>query len=412
VFSIFKGAQIEMLRSRITLFFILFFPSILIFILGTMLANLDDPDEPIKPFELAYVVDSSDPATVRTAETIIEQFEDVEQVNFSESVSLASVERRLEEGELGAVVVFTEPFGIEIHEGPSATQNRAVRSIFDGVARLYGTISVVMSEGAGGIDPYALAADSPADDAPAADSPAADASAVDASAVDASAVDSPAADTLARPGTAPSRVEEKTYGISRTMIDYYAVTMIVMMFFMGSATSGASTFYNQRKNGTLRRVLASSQSRVSIYLQMVLQSVPQNLAQVLVAMLVSVAFFDAHYAATWQLNTLLFVMLFVVGFAVSSLFLAIGIFIRVNPMLVLVPVMWVFLFISGTFSKEIFIPGVTTISPPYLIQTAAFDLTLFGNIGPSVIVLLVSLALTLVSTLLGCMLIRRKDAAS
>jgi ABC-2 type transport system permease protein len=372
MFSIFKGAQIELWRSKITLFFILFFPSILIFILGTMLTNLDNPDETIEPFELAYVIDSNDPVTVQTAEAIIEQFEDVEQVNFSESTSLASVEQRLEEGELGAVVVFTEPFGIEIHEGPRATQNRAVRSIFDGVARLYGTISAVMSEGAGTIDPNVLASFD----------------------------------------TAPSRVKENTYGISRTMIDYYAIAMIVMMFFMGSATSGASTFYNQRKNGTLRRVLASPQSRVSIYLQMVLQSIPQNLAQILVAMLISVVFFDAHYATTWQLNALLFVMLFVVGFAVSSLFLAIGIFVRVNPMIVFVPVMWVFLFISGTFSKEIFIPGITTISPPYLIQTAAFDLTLFGNIGPSVTVLLVSLALSLVSILFGCVLIRRKDVAS
>jgi ABC-2 type transport system permease protein len=379
MFSIFKGAQIELWRSKINLFFILLFPSLLIFILGTMLTNLDNPEWTIEPFELAYVIDSEDPVTVRTAETVIAQFEDVEQVNFSESASLASVQRRLEEGELGAVVVFTEPFGIEIHEGSSATrsgatQNRAVRSLFDGVARLYGTINVVMSEASGGVDPSALVTSS-----------------------------------LASLDVAPVRVEEKTYGISRTMIDYYAITMIIMMFLMGNTNSGASTFYSQRKDGTLRRILASPQSRVSVYLQMVLQSVPYNLLQILVAMSVSVIFFDAHYAATWQLNVLLFVMLLAVGLAVSSLFLAIGIFIRVNPMLVLVPVTWALLFVSGTFSKQIFIPGVTTVSPPYLVQTAAFDLTLFGNIGPSVVVLLVSLAVIAVSTLVGCILINRKE---
>jgi ABC-2 type transport system permease protein len=196
------------------------------------------------------------------------------------------------------------------------------------------------------------------------------------------------------------------------MIDYYAIAMIVMIFFMNSAIGGASMFYSQRKDGTLRRILASPQSRASIYLQMVLQAVPQNLLQVLAAMLISVTVFDAHYAATWQLNVLLFVMLLAVGCAVSSLFLVLGIFIRVNPMLVLMPVMWIVLFMSGTFSKQIFIPGFTTIMPPYLIQTAAFDLTLFGAVGPSVVVLLVSLALIAASTLFGCVLMSRRDVAA
>jgi ABC-type multidrug transport system permease subunit len=238
--------------------------------------------------------------------------------------------------------------------------------------------------------------------------PATNASAAPAPATNAASMTTPAADLTAL----QPRVEEKTYGISRTMIDYYAITMIVMMFFMGNAISSASAFYNQRKDGTLRRILASPQRKVSIYLQMVLQSVPQNLAQVLVAMLISVTVFGAHYAVSWQLNVLLFVMLFIAGFAASSLFLVLGIFIRVNPMLVFVPVMWVFLFVSGTFSKQIFIPGFTTVMPPYLIQTAAFDLTLFGNIGPSIIVVFVSIALIVASTLLGCALIRRKDVAT
>jgi ABC-2 type transport system permease protein len=397
VFSIFKGAQIELWRSKIGLFFILLFPSLLVFILGTMLANLDNPDWTIQPFELAYVIDSDDPATVRAAETVIEQFEDVEQVSFVEAASLGAVERQLKEGELGAVVVFTEPFGIEIHEGADVTQNRAVRSIFDGVARLYGTIGVVMSEGsaAAGTDPAALAAGTALGAGP-------------ANAAPTSSADL-ASSILANPGTAPSRVAEKTYGVSRTMIDYYAITMIVMIFLMGNAISSASSFYNQRKDGTLRRILASPQSRVSVYLQMVLQAVPQNLVQVLAAMLISVVFFGAHYAATWQLNVLLFAMLFVVGLAVSSLFLLLGIFIRVNPMLVLMPLTWVLLFVSGSFSKEIFIPGVTTVSPPYLVQTAAFDLTLFGNVGPSVAMSLVGLVLIAASTLAGCLLINRKE---
>jgi ABC-2 type transport system permease protein len=408
VFSIFKGAQIELLRSKITLFFILAFPALLIFILGTMLANLDNPDEEIVSFELAYLIDSDDPLTIQTAETIIEQFDDVEQVNFSESTDLSYAKQQLAEGVLGALVVFTEPFGIEIYEGFGVTQNRAVRSIFDGVARLYGTVGVVMSE------MPAAAPAAPGDTAAPPDTAAAPAppdTAASASGALTGTTFDPA-DYLNAPVASQPRVEEKTYGVSRTMIDYYAIAMIVMIFFMGSAVGGASTFYTMRKEGTLRRILASPQKRVSIYLQMVLQFVPQNLAQVLAAMLISTTFFGAHYALTWQLNLLLFVMLFFVGLAVSSLFLVLGIFIRVNPTLVLIPVIWVLLFASGTFSKEIFIPGFTTVMPAYLIQTAAFDLTLFGTVGPSVTVLLVSFGVIVASTLFGCALINRKDVAS
>jgi ABC-2 type transport system permease protein len=411
VFSIFIGSQKELLRSKITLFFILAFPSLLIFILGTMLANLDNPDEVVEPFELAYIINSDDPTTVQTAESIIEQFEDVEQVNFSKSTDLAFAKQRLEEDQLGAVVVFTEPFGIEIHEGYDDVRNRAVRSIFDSVARLYGVVGVVMSETSAG-DPASVAdAARVVDPAGVVDpAPAVDPASVADPAGAAAALVNPS-DFSALVAKQP-RVEEKIYGVSRTMIDYYAITMIVMMFFMGSAIGGASAFYLQRRDGTLRRILASPQSRVSIYLQMMLQSVPQNLIQVLSAMLLSVFLFDAHYALTWQLNLLLFVMLFFAGLAVSSFFLALGILIRFNPMLVLIPVMWVVLFVSGSFSKEIFIPGVTTVMPAYLIQTAAFDLTLFGGVHSSITVVMVSLAVIVVSTLFGCALISRRDVAS
>jgi ABC-2 type transport system permease protein len=379
MFSIFIGQQLELLRDKATLFFVLLFPSALVFVLGTMLVNLDNPDMEVEPFELAYVIDSDDPVTVGMAEAVIAQFDEVEQIEFTAYDNLASVEGQLARGELGAAVLFTEPFAIEIHEGQSATKNHAVRTIFEGVARLHG--SVTAASAAAAAQPTQLAA-----------------------------VSAPTADPV--PLNTPLRVEEKTYGVSRTMMDYYAVTMIVMMFFMGSATAGAMTFYSLRKDGTLQRLVASPQSRVSSYLQILLGQLPLNLATVAIVMLVSSTLFGAQYASSWQLNVLLLVMLAVAGFAFSALFLVLGMFIRVNPMVVLMPAMWIVLFLSGTYSKEIFVDGLTQLMPPYLIQTAAFDLTLFGNIGQAIMVLAVSFAVIVASTLVGAALFNRKDVTS
>jgi ABC-2 type transport system permease protein len=218
--------------------------------------------------------------------------------------------------------------------------------------------------------------------------------------------------TLVASAASPVRVEEKSYGVTRTMMDYYAITMIVMIFFFGSANAAASTFYQMRRDGTLRRLIASPVSKTSAYLQLLLSNVPLNILQVAVVMLVSTSLFGVHYAATWQLNVLLFVMLAVVGVAFSSLFLLFGMFIRVNPLIPIMPVMWALLFLSGTFSKEIFVPGLTEFMPPYLIQTAAFDLTLFGHTGRAAVALAVSSALIVLSTLVGSLVFNRKDVAS
>jgi ABC-2 type transport system permease protein len=417
MFGIFIGGQLDLLRDKATLFIVVLFPTILVFILGTLLGNLDNPDRTVEPFRLAYVMDSDDPATGAVAQAIIDRFDEVEQVEFIELDEVASAERQLAQGELGAVVVFTEPFGIEIHEGGDSAQNRVVRAIFEGVARLHASTTVAgaalreaaQTGDAQGTTPPATTAAPPAGAQAPAGEPG---TAAPATTTPPPSSFDPTAPTTTDTSAAPPRVEEATYGVTRTMMDYYAVTMIVMMFFMGSASAGAATFYQMRRDGTLRRVLASPLNRTSVYLQLLLSQFPMNIVQVGIVMVVSSGLFGAHYALTWQLNVLLFVALAVAGFAFSSLFLLLGMFLRVNPLVAIIPLMWVVLFLSGTFSKEIFVEGLTPLMPPWLIQNAAFDLTLFGRTGQMTVVLVVSLALIAASTLVGNLIFRRKEVAS
>jgi ABC-2 type transport system permease protein len=421
MFNVFRCEQLTLLRDKMSLSMILLWPTLLIFILGNMLGNLDNPDERIQPFEVAYVIDSTDEAAIRTAEVIIGQFGDVEQVNFTQSASLAAVEEPLAKGDLAAAVVFAEPFVIEIHEGIAQTPNRAVRAIFEGVARLHATVTVI-SDPAQYAEVGAPLADSAAATATAvapATSAAPEVAAFPVTPMPAAGVSTalPPPATSLEPAAldamlATPRVEDKTYGVSRVMIDYYAITMIVMMFFMGSASAAAATFHNWRKHGTLRRTVASPQNKTGLFLQFLASSLPMNCVQVGITMLASTLLLGAHFAATWQLNLLLFAMLSLAGFAFSAVFLVFGMFIRFNPMLVIVPLMWVVLFLSGTFAKVVYVPGITEFMPPYLIQSAAFDLTLFGTTASSFAVIAVSLALTVVAAVAGTVLFNKKAVTS
>jgi len=413
MFSIFIGAQKEVLRDKASMFFVAVFPVLLVFILGTMLASLDNPDSVIKPMTVAYYVDSDNPEVKWTAEAIIGEFDDIDQVNFVASSNPALAKAQLETGELTALVIFKEPLSLEIHEGLSGIQNKAVYSIFTSIARIYGCLASVMS--------FELLDGLPS---------LSDGSAIDLLLLEQTIQQGTKPGTT--PGTTPgivsgttglsvpdisaafdgSRVQEKNYGVTRTMIDYYAITMIVMMFFMGSFFSGAMTLYQSRKDGTLKRILVSPQSRSSIYLQYAVSMVPINLFQIAIIMAVSSLLFGAHYAATWQLNLLLFAMLFAVSLACSCTSMILGMFIKFNPIILLMPVMWPMLFLCGTFSKEIFIPGVSDYLPPTIIQQAAFDITLFGSTSRGISVLLVSVALVLISTVIGAALFSKKDVAS
>ena len=196
---------------------------------------------------------------------------------------------------------------------------------------------------------------------------------------------------------------------NRTMLDYYAVTMLVMTLFLGGSMGGSAFIYEGRKNGTLRRMMASPKNRASIYVQSVLGSLPQTVLQIGVIMSFSFLAFGARYADSFASNLLLVAMFLMVGMSVAALFTLIGIFIKTNPSYIIMPLMWTMMFVSGTYSKEIYIEGVTTRMPMWLVQNAAFDLTVFGRGEKSVQVICVSAAIFLIATAAGALLFRKKE---
>jgi ABC-2 type transport system permease protein len=172
------------------------------------------------------------------------------------------------EDKIAAAVIFREPLAIQIYTGSDGIKNRAIHSIMKAFSRQSGVM-------------YALSFNSPQ-----------------------------ALASLDDPQEAGEElVRQKDLGVNRSMLDYYAVTMTIMILFMGGMTV-ATTFQDERKDRTLARMMASPKSRGMIYIQKVLGCMPSLLLQVLVVMLASTLLLGAHYAVSFVHNLLLFAMFF------------------------------------------------------------------------------------------------------
>jgi len=368
MFTIIKRDLLSILRDKGTLFMIVFFPSIMVFLLGSLLSNLDNSDSVISTITIQYCVQTTDPFDVAAIDSFTGALDDNDSVQMVACEDTASARTEVDEKRASAAVVFTQPFGVEIFEGYDQTQNRAIASIFTGFVRETASLQTVARYAPNQLEEAIRALQS-------------------------------------------RLVEQEEFALTRSMLDYYAVTMAVMILFMSGAIGGAATLYEGRKDGTLARVVTSPRSTVNLYIQHVVSAIPYNLIQVVCVMVASVFLFGAHYAQTFMDNLLLFTTLTCVGMCVTAAMMILGLFIRVNPQVVIMSIMWVLMFISGTFSKEVYIENFTEYSPIWMIQNAAFDLTVFGRSEKCLQVLVISVALLAMFTFIGALLFRRKGVA-
>lgn len=180
--------------------------------------------------------------------------------------------------------------------------------------------------------------------------------------------------------TEDSYVKQHDFGRTRTMMDYYAVAMTVVIIFFGACISGASVYSDEYANHTIDRLNAAPISKTAVYFGKVLGLLPLVLVQVGTVMIVSTLFFGARFCGTAGENLLLFAM-----FVCSSLMmLAVGVllnlmFAKLQPWAVLMPIFWVMLFFSGAFHKDMYIEGISEYLPPRIMLEAAFDLTSFSR---------------------------------
>lgn len=380
MFNIILNEVRSFLRSGSNLFFTIFFPCACVFFLGTFLESVEVSDEAVGELNLAYCTDSGDVYSAAAFEEFISSLVN-EGVLSAEKVSadkisgftMAGSAMAYNAGADYSAAVELDGSDIVVYGGRDDIKNRTVKAIFDSYTR---TAAAYMSVAA--VNPAALA---------------------DVGISGSSRNDG---DIEGDENSAGSFVIHKDLGTNRSMMDYYAVTMAVMILFMGSCIRGAGVYEDEHTNFTISRLDASPVSRTAVFFGKIIGSLPMVLIQVLSVMFVSTLLFGAHYCNTVSGNLLLAAMFITASLAALSVGVFVNlIFPRIPAGLVIMPMLWLAMFFSGTFAMDIHVPGLTECMPMYIIQRAAFDLTVFGRTEKVLRVIAVSMAIFAVMLILG-----------
>lgn len=332
-------------RNSTTIFFSIFFPSIMTFFLGTLLENIMVSDAAVGELNLAYCVEEGGYSADAFEEFILSLEKD--SVINAEKISSAELVSSFEKYSAAVELNGSE---IRIYNGTNAIQNRTVKALMDGynqTAASYMSVAAVNPQALGGIE---LSED--------------------------------------------KLVAPHDFGRTRSMMDYYAVAMVVTVIFFGAIIGGAEAYNRERSSCTINRLNISPLSQTKIFFGKIIGLLPMVLVQVGTVMVVSTVFFGAHYCASPAENVLLFAMFFFSALAALTTGVLFNLlFTKINTWAVLMPTAWVLLFFSGAFNGEVCIPGVSDYLPPNIIMNAAFDLTVFSRTEKAVSVLLWSLGI-------------------
>lgn len=353
----------EFYRAGSQLFFCIFFPSLMVFLLGNLLDNMDISDYEIGEITLGYYSDDG-------SDLAEEYFKSLEKQGILTLKYFGSENEARAEINAGKLTACAEvkANNITLLTGNDGIKNRSLTAMTKGFLYMNQTYTACAAN-----------------------------------------IDDPLALTQLQPSEQEYTIP-KGLGIERSMIDYYAVAMVVMTIFMCSMIAGGECFVSEFRDNTICRLYISPISRAKLFFAKILGAFPMTIIQISVIMIVSIVFFGAHYADGAVNNLLLFLMLFTASLAALSVGVFAGLFFKkISPGAVFQPLAWIMLFFSGSFSKEIYIEGFSNICPPYIIQQAAFELTLFGNKEAAAKVTAVSAVIFIALMILGALKFSRKE---
>ena len=368
MFSIILNEVRSFLRSGSNLFFTVFFPCACVFFLGTFLESVEVSDGAVGELKIAYCIEGGDVYSKEAFEEFIgslvnEGILSAEKVS-ADKISGSAYDATAYYGEADySAAVELDGSDIIIYGGRDEIKNRTVKAIFDSYNKTAGAYMSVVVVNPAGLANVRISGSS---------------------------------------GNDVNFVIHKDLGTNRSMMDYYAVTMAVMILFMGSCIRGAGVYEDEHTNFTISRLDASPVSRTAVFFGKIIGSLPMVLIQILSVMLVSTLLFGAHYCDTVSGNLLLAAMFITASLAALSVGVFVNlIFPRIPAGLVIMPILWLAMFFSGTFAMDIHVPGLTECMPMYLIQRAAFDLTVFGRTEKVLRVIAVSLIIFAVMLVMG-----------
>lgn len=351
----------EYFRSPVNVFMGLLFPVLLVFFLGTMLQNLDISDYDIGEINLQYSVSEADEQSGKAFSDFIGN---IEMIKAEKNDDAESALKLTDNGDTDAYIE-VKAGEIVFHSGRNDIANRALGSVLNSFIAVSDTY-------------YKIASTDPS--------------------------------LLMNIGTDTEKtfVEQEGLGVTRSMLDYYAVSMTVMMIFMSHMMMGCTAFKDEEKIFTMSRLYLSPLGRTKLFFGKLIGILPSAVISNAVIMLLSAFVFGARYCDSFAGNLLLFLLFCCCSLAAIAVGMLIGVIIKIPAEGVIIPLAWSLLFFSGSFSKQTFIEGFSDKLPPYIVQQAAFRLTLYGESGSALAVIAVCLAVTVAVSLIGAVIFRHK----
>ncbi|MBS6472025.1 MAG: ABC transporter permease [[Eubacterium] siraeum] len=173
---------------------------------------------------------------------------------------------------------------------------------------------------------------------------------------------------------------------------------------------GSTALKDEERIFTLQRLYLSPVGKVKLFFGKLIGTLPPAVIGNAVIMLFSVFVFGAKYCDSFVGNLILFLLLSCCSLASISVGMLIGVLIKIPAESIVIPLTWALLFFSGSFSKQVFIEGFSDKLPPYIVQQAAFRLTLYGESDSALAVIAVCLAVTAAVSLIGAAIFRVKKS--
>lgn len=330
-------------RDYTNLLFIVVFPLTMILLLGNMLKDLDYADAEVGKINAEFII-GTDVIETRAIEAFIENINAYGNINLTQASDANRAKNKIANKELDAFVEFNGE-NINLFEGENEIKNRSFFAILNGFLQ---NIKVPQHN----------------------------------------------------VEVQKSFITKKEFDKNRSMLDYYGVCMIILVSCAGGIGCFTS-FGDERKNKTLLRLIASPIKRTNIFMQKVFGMMLSAGVEIAVIMIVGTVFFNVHYANNFFDNLLLFLFFFISMMTLSCVGVSLGLFLKGNPLLMFGPILWLMMFFSGTFSKELYIEEITPFIPMYQMQQAAFQLILFSKKEKVLLIILIELIIGIAFIIFG-----------
>lgn len=195
-------------------------------------------------------------------------------------------------------------------------------------------------------------------------------------------------------------IEENNLGNDRTIMDYYSVSILMMITFMVTII-GANCFCEEFRLKTLNRLMCSTYSRTRIFWHKYLGLVLASSLELVVYIVITKVFFGVTFATNAAEALVIFLLAFMNSLTLLMVGVVLGLFVKRNPLPLIMPLYCIMMFLGGTFSNTLYVKGLTECMPIYQLQTIIFKIGIFHQLDAALPAFLFEIAFFIVLSVIA-----------